>query len=64
MKRILAVIVFFAGAASLALSQTADEQEKTKGDKSWLRLVDHLYFVADQDDHHLARIGELVNADP
>ena len=34
MKRILAVIVFFAGAASLALSQTADEQEKPKGEKA------------------------------
>jgi Ni/Co efflux regulator RcnB len=63
MKRILAVIVFFAAAAtSLALGQTADKQEKTKGDKSWLRLVDHLYFVVDHDDHHLARIWELVNA--
>jgi hypothetical protein len=62
MKRILAVILFFAAATSLALGQTADKQEKTKGDKSWLRLVDHLYFVADHDDHHLARIWELVNA--
>jgi uncharacterized damage-inducible protein DinB len=26
-----------------------------------LRLVDHLYFVAEHDDHHLARIWELVN---
>jgi hypothetical protein len=24
--------------------------------------VDHLYFVAEHDDHHLARIWELVNA--
>ena len=24
-----------------------------------LRLVDHLYFVAEHDDHHLARIWEL-----
>ena len=55
MKRILAVILFFAAATSLALVQTADKQEKTNGDKSWLRLVDHLYFVADHDDHHLAQ---------
>ena len=27
-----------------------------------MRLVDHLYFVAEHDDHHLARIWELVNA--
>jgi len=25
-----------------------------------MRLVDHLYFVAEHDDHHLARIFELV----
>jgi uncharacterized damage-inducible protein DinB len=25
-----------------------------------LRLVDHLYFVAEHDDHHLARIWELL----
>jgi len=27
-----------------------------------LKRVDHLYFVAEHDDHHLARIWELVNA--
>jgi len=26
-----------------------------------MRLVDHLYFVAEHDDHHLARIWELTN---
>jgi uncharacterized damage-inducible protein DinB len=26
-----------------------------------MRLVDHLYFVAEHDDHHLARIWEMVN---
>jgi uncharacterized damage-inducible protein DinB len=30
--------------------------------KTPMRLVDHLYFVAEHDDHHLARIWELVNA--
>jgi hypothetical protein len=30
--------------------------------KAPMRLVDHLYFVAEHDDHHLARIWELVNA--
>ena len=25
-----------------------------------MRLVDHLYFVAEHDDHHLARIRELL----
>ena len=28
-----------------------------------MRLVDHLYFVAEHDDHHLARIWELINID-
>ena len=26
-----------------------------------MRVVDHLYFVAEHDDHHLARIWELIN---
>lgn len=26
-----------------------------------MRLVDHLYFVAEHDDHHLARIWELIH---
>ncbi len=26
-----------------------------------MRLVDHLYFVGEHDDHHLARIWELIN---
>jgi len=30
--------------------------------KTPMRLVDHLYFVAEHDDHHLARIWELVNS--
>jgi uncharacterized damage-inducible protein DinB len=28
--------------------------------KTPMRLVDHLYFAAEHDDHHLARIWELV----
>jgi hypothetical protein len=27
-----------------------------------MRLVDHLYFVAEHDDHHLAHIFEQINA--
>ena len=30
--------------------------------KKPMRLVDHLYFVAEHDDHHLAWIWELINA--
>jgi len=30
--------------------------------KTPMRLVDHLYFVAEHDDHHLARIWELLGA--
>ena len=29
--------------------------------KKPMRLVDHLYFAAEHDDHHLARIWELIN---
>lgn len=29
-----------------------------------MRLIDHLYFVAEHDDHHLARIWELTHAFP
>jgi uncharacterized damage-inducible protein DinB len=29
--------------------------------KTPMRLADHLYFVAEHDDHHLARIWELVS---
>ncbi len=29
--------------------------------KTPLRLVDHLYFVAEHDDHHLAHIWELLS---
>jgi len=28
--------------------------------KQPMRLVDHMYFVAEHDDHHLARIWELI----
>jgi hypothetical protein len=28
--------------------------------KTPMRLVDHLYFVAEHDDHHLARISQLL----
>lgn len=27
-----------------------------------MRLVDHLYFVAEHDDHHLARMWEIISA--
>ncbi|HEY8716527.1 MAG TPA: DinB family protein [Candidatus Acidoferrum sp.] len=30
--------------------------------KTPMRLVDHLFFVAEHDDHHLARIWELVSS--
>lgn len=30
--------------------------------KTPMRLVDHLYFVAEHDDHHLARIWELISS--
>jgi uncharacterized damage-inducible protein DinB len=30
--------------------------------KQPMRLVDHLYFVAEHDDHHLARIWEIIDS--
>jgi hypothetical protein len=27
-----------------------------------MRLVDHLYFAAEHDDHHLARIWEMIHS--
>ncbi len=30
--------------------------------KQPMRLVDHLYFVAEHDDHHLAKIWEMIAA--
>jgi uncharacterized damage-inducible protein DinB len=30
--------------------------------KQPMRLVDHLYFVAEHDDHHLAKIWKMINA--
>jgi uncharacterized damage-inducible protein DinB len=32
--------------------------------KTPMRLVDHLYFAAEHDDHHLARIWELAKGIP
>ncbi len=29
--------------------------------KQSMRLIDHLYFVAEHDDHHLARIWEMID---
>jgi uncharacterized damage-inducible protein DinB len=29
--------------------------------KQPMRVVDHLYFVAEHDDHHLAKMWELIN---
>jgi uncharacterized damage-inducible protein DinB len=32
--------------------------------KTSMRLADHLYFVAEHDDHHLARMWELIHGVP
>lgn len=32
--------------------------------KTPMRLVDHLFFVAEHDDHHLAQIWDLLKAEP
>jgi uncharacterized damage-inducible protein DinB len=30
--------------------------------KQPMRLVDHLYFAAEHDDHHLARVWEMIDS--
>jgi hypothetical protein len=32
--------------------------------KQPMRLVDHLYFVVEHDDHHVARIWEMIDTYP
>jgi hypothetical protein len=32
--------------------------------KTQMRLVDHLYFMAEHDDHHLAQIWDLIHPEP
>jgi uncharacterized damage-inducible protein DinB len=54
--------------ARLALVDRVEEFQPEKFSRSMLhprlkqpmRLVDHLYFVAEHDDHHLAKIWELI----
>jgi len=56
-------------AARAGLLQRVDELEVSQFTqaiphprlKTPMRLVDHLYFVAEHDDHHLARIWELIS---
>ncbi|MBV8073123.1 MAG: DinB family protein [Acidobacteriaceae bacterium] len=55
-------------AARRALLARADARQPGSNDrtiehprlKQPMRLIDHLYFVAEHDDHHLARICELL----
>jgi uncharacterized damage-inducible protein DinB len=55
--------------ARLGLLARASQLDPAQSDRTLLhprmkkpmRLVDHLYFVAEHDDHHLAHIWEIVN---
>jgi uncharacterized damage-inducible protein DinB len=49
------------GAVELALFARSIPHPRLKKP---FRLVDHLYFVAEHDDHHLARIWELLTETP
>lgn len=51
----------FANRAERAAPETLERTLLHPRLKTPMRLVDHLYFVAEHDDHHLARIAELVN---
>jgi uncharacterized damage-inducible protein DinB len=66
LKQILAE---FRGAREELLTQVGELEESLFARsiphprlKTPMRLVDHLYFVAEHDDHHLARIWELLNS--
>ena len=66
--RALAEILVEFRAARLRLVQRVRELQPALFGRSLLhprlkqpmRLVDHLYFVAEHDDHHLARIWEMI----
>lgn len=50
-------------AAVAALDETATARSsKHPRLEQPMRLIDHLYFVAEHDDHHLLRIGDLRSA--
>lgn len=64
------IVAEFRGARSQLLSKIANTAPTLFGRtslhprlKTPMRLVDHLYFVAEHDDHHLAYIRALINAD-
>ena len=67
--RELAAILAAFRAARLALVERVAKLEPTLFARSMLhprlkqpmRLVDHLFFVAEHDDHHLARIWEMIS---
>jgi uncharacterized damage-inducible protein DinB len=61
------ILADFRGARALLVQRAQDLQPALYSRvlvhprlKKPMRLVDHLYFVAEHDDHHLARIWELI----
>ncbi|MES1262386.1 MAG: DinB family protein [Acidobacteriota bacterium] len=61
------ILAAYRGARQLLL-ETVSRQDRTAFERTLphprlgtpMRLIDHLHFVAEHDDHHLARIAELV----
>ena len=63
MKRILAVIVFFAAATSLVLGQTADKQEKTKGEKADVEQIAAVERDGNEATVKVATLSKLLAED-
>ncbi|HUN88817.1 MAG TPA: DinB family protein [Terriglobales bacterium] len=66
-REICEILAEFRGARMALLKRLASLDEGALGRvlvhprlKQSMRLVDHLYFVAEHDDHHLAKMWEMV----
>ena len=66
-KSIEELLQLFSSARNTLISKVKDVNEATASLtclhprlKTPMRLIDHLYFIAEHDDHHLAKLRELL----
>jgi len=66
-KEIGALVELFSSARNKLIDKVKNIDEATAAATALhprlqtpMRLVDHLFFIAEHDDHHLTKIGELV----
>ena len=66
-KRIEELMQLFSSARNTLISKVKDVNEATASLtclhprlKTPMRLIDHLFFIAEHDDHHLAKLRELL----